>query len=176
MRSFSGPCVPAEIPQAFATRVGDAALRGTILAGPSLFSAIALSSRGSSDPSFDASADPMIRTSPPEQSSILRRPPEILEGGEMTEDEPKVYLEASDLWRQFHKCGTEMVITKSGRYRKCFIITHGEKVLLFVSACITVIPPLQAHVPAAQGQVHRDGPKSQIYPPDGHRSGRRLQI
>ncbi|XP_036954771.1 T-box transcription factor TBX2b-like [Acanthopagrus latus] len=33
----------------------------------------------------------------------------------MTEDEPKVYLEASDLWRRFHKFGTEMVITKSGR-------------------------------------------------------------
>uniref|UniRef100_A0A668STT4 T-box domain-containing protein n=1 Tax=Oreochromis aureus TaxID=47969 RepID=A0A668STT4_OREAU len=31
------------------------------------------------------------------------------------EDEPKLYLEASELWRQFHKCGTEMVITKSGR-------------------------------------------------------------
>uniref|UniRef100_A0A8C6SQ27 T-box transcription factor 3b n=1 Tax=Neogobius melanostomus TaxID=47308 RepID=A0A8C6SQ27_9GOBI len=31
------------------------------------------------------------------------------------EEEPKVHLEAGDLWRQFHKCGTEMVITKSGR-------------------------------------------------------------
>ncbi|XP_072289900.1 uncharacterized protein [Eucyclogobius newberryi] len=31
------------------------------------------------------------------------------------EDEPHVQLEAGDLWRQFHKCGTEMVITKSGR-------------------------------------------------------------
>uniref|UniRef100_A0AAX7SJU0 T-box domain-containing protein n=1 Tax=Astatotilapia calliptera TaxID=8154 RepID=A0AAX7SJU0_ASTCA len=34
---------------------------------------------------------------------------------ETAEDEPKLYLEASELWRQFHKCGTEMVITKSGR-------------------------------------------------------------
>ncbi|XP_068461053.1 T-box transcription factor TBX2 [Clinocottus analis] len=104
MRSFSEPC----------TRVGDAALPGTILAGPSLFSAMALSSRGSSD--IDARTDPIIHTSPPEQQPLIsRRPPEILEEGEAAEDEPKVFLEANDLWTQFHKCGTEMVITKSGR-------------------------------------------------------------
>lgn len=34
---------------------------------------------------------------------------------EDVEDEPKVTLEAKDLWDQFHKSGTEMVITKSGR-------------------------------------------------------------
>lgn len=31
-------------------------------------------------------------------------------------DDPKVELEGKDLWDQFHKIGTEMVITKSGRY------------------------------------------------------------
>ncbi|KAL2092439.1 hypothetical protein ACEWY4_012237 [Coilia grayii] len=31
------------------------------------------------------------------------------------EDDPVVHLEAKDLWEQFHECGTEMVITKSGR-------------------------------------------------------------
>nr|XP_060612782.1 T-box transcription factor TBX2 [Anolis sagrei ordinatus] len=31
------------------------------------------------------------------------------------EDDPKVTLEAKELWDQFHKLGTEMVITKSGR-------------------------------------------------------------
>ncbi|KAM9812048.1 T-box transcription factor TBX2b isoform X2 [Syngnathus typhle] len=31
------------------------------------------------------------------------------------DDDPKVTLEAKDLWDQFHKLGTEMVITKSGR-------------------------------------------------------------
>ncbi|XP_048043192.1 T-box transcription factor TBX3 [Megalobrama amblycephala] len=31
------------------------------------------------------------------------------------EDDPVVHLEGKDLWGQFHKCGTEMVITKSGR-------------------------------------------------------------
>ncbi len=31
------------------------------------------------------------------------------------QDDPKVTLEAKDLWTQFHTFGTEMVITKSGR-------------------------------------------------------------
>jgi hypothetical protein len=31
-------------------------------------------------------------------------------------DDPKVTLEAKDLWTKFHGLGTEMVITKSGRY------------------------------------------------------------
>lgn len=31
-------------------------------------------------------------------------------------DDPKVTLEGKDLWTKFHKLGTEMVITKSGRY------------------------------------------------------------
>ncbi|XP_018523828.2 T-box transcription factor TBX3-like [Lates calcarifer] len=108
MRSFSEPCVPGGVPQAFPARVGDAPLRGTVLTRPPLLPAMALSSGGSADPSLD----PMIHMSPPGQSAILCRP---LEGGEMADDEPKVYLEASDLWKQFHKCGTEMVITKSGR-------------------------------------------------------------
>ncbi|XP_063060935.1 T-box transcription factor TBX2b isoform X1 [Engraulis encrasicolus] len=38
-----------------------------------------------------------------------------LEPEEEVEDDPKVTLEAKDLWDQFHKLGTEMVITKSGR-------------------------------------------------------------
>ena len=31
------------------------------------------------------------------------------------DDDPKVNLESSELWEQFHDIGTEMVITKSGR-------------------------------------------------------------
>ncbi|KAM3868692.1 T-box transcription factor TBX2b-like [Diretmus argenteus] len=34
---------------------------------------------------------------------------------EEAEDDPKVTLEANNLWDEFHKMGTEMVITKSGR-------------------------------------------------------------
>ncbi|XP_054867143.1 T-box transcription factor TBX3 isoform X2 [Amphiprion ocellaris] len=114
MRSFSKLCAPGEEPQTFSARVGDAAPNGTLLVGPSLFPAIAVSSRGS-DPCLDAIAEPSIHTSPLEQSAIFCRPPDILDNEEAVEDDPKVYLEASDLWRQFHKCGTEMVITKSGR-------------------------------------------------------------
>eukprot|EP00062_Callorhinchus_milii_P026852 gi/632989460/ref/XP_007883660.1/ PREDICTED: T-box transcription factor TBX3-like [Callorhinchus milii] len=43
------------------------------------------------------------------------RPLKTLEPEEEVEDDPKVNLEAKDLWDQFHKRGTEMVITKSGR-------------------------------------------------------------
>ncbi|XP_077579282.1 T-box transcription factor TBX2b [Stigmatopora nigra] len=38
-----------------------------------------------------------------------------LEPEEEGDDDPKATLEAKDLWDQFHKLGTEMVITKSGR-------------------------------------------------------------
>ncbi|XP_001510378.2 T-box transcription factor TBX3 [Ornithorhynchus anatinus] len=43
------------------------------------------------------------------------RPLKTLEPEEEVEDDPKVHLEAKELWEQFHKRGTEMVITKSGR-------------------------------------------------------------
>ncbi|KAM3610509.1 uncharacterized protein V6R79_004963 [Siganus canaliculatus] len=116
MHSFSGPCVPGEMPQAFPGRVvRDVASHRTILAGPSTFSAIALSSSRPSDPGSDVSPETMIHARAPESLTYWNRPPGILEGEEMTEDEPKVYLESSDLWRQFNKYGTEMVITKSGR-------------------------------------------------------------
>ena len=35
---------------------------------------------------------------------------------ENVNDDPKVTLDQKELWDQFHKIGTEMVITKSGRY------------------------------------------------------------
>ncbi|KAM9306440.1 T-box transcription factor TBX3a isoform 2-T2 [Pholidichthys leucotaenia] len=43
------------------------------------------------------------------------RPVKTLEPEEEVEDDPKVHLEAKELWDLFHKRGTEMVITKSGR-------------------------------------------------------------
>ncbi|CAO2629302.1 T-box transcription factor TBX3 [Lemmus lemmus] len=43
------------------------------------------------------------------------RPLKTMEPEEDVEDDPKVHLEAKELWDQFHKRGTEMVITKSGR-------------------------------------------------------------
>lgn len=44
---------------------------------------------------------PPLRAMPPEDDGVV--------------DEPKVTLEGKDLWEKFHKLGTEMVITKSGR-------------------------------------------------------------
>ena len=38
------------------------------------------------------------------------------------QDDPKVTLEYKELWEKFHKYGTEMVITKSGRYGNFFKI------------------------------------------------------
>uniref|UniRef100_A0A3Q3AQK2 T-box transcription factor 2a n=2 Tax=Kryptolebias marmoratus TaxID=37003 RepID=A0A3Q3AQK2_KRYMA len=38
-----------------------------------------------------------------------------LQPDESADDEPKVTLESRNLWSEFHKMGTEMVITKSGR-------------------------------------------------------------
>ncbi|KAM4709707.1 T-box transcription factor TBX3 [Discoglossus pictus] len=49
------------------------------------------------------------------QAAAHLRPLKTLEPEEEVEDDPKVHLEAKDLWDQFHKRGTEMVITKSGR-------------------------------------------------------------
>uniref|UniRef100_G3UF13 T-box transcription factor 3 n=1 Tax=Loxodonta africana TaxID=9785 RepID=G3UF13_LOXAF len=48
------------------------------------------------------------------------RPLKTMEPEEEVEDDPKVHLEAKELWDQFHKRGTEMVITKSGSCRRMF--------------------------------------------------------
>lgn len=47
-------------------------------------------------------------------------------------DDPKVTLEGKELWEKFHKLGTEMVITKSGRlvidkYISNILVIHSEK-------------------------------------------------
>ena len=42
-----------------------------------------------------------VRPPPPEDDNV--------------QDDPKVTLEHKELWEQFHKYGTEMVITKTGR-------------------------------------------------------------
>ncbi|XP_023716637.1 optomotor-blind protein isoform X4 [Cryptotermes secundus] len=52
-------------------------------------------------------------------------------------DDPKVTLEGKDLWEKFHKLGTEMVITKSGRqmfpqmkFRVCGLDSKAKYILL----------------------------------------------
>ncbi|CAG5918031.1 unnamed protein product [Menidia menidia] len=96
MRSFSKLRIPGEDAPTIPSGVRDAAILGAVL-----YPAPPVSHPGLDFP----------RRAPAEPP-VFCRPFQI---GEMTNDDPVVYLEASDLWRQFHKCGTEMVITKSGR-------------------------------------------------------------
>lgn len=37
-------------------------------------------------------------------------------------EDPRVDLQGSDLWKRFHEIGTEMIITKAGRYTETFSI------------------------------------------------------
>ncbi|XP_029572414.1 T-box transcription factor TBX3 isoform X3 [Salmo trutta] len=93
---------------------------------PPFFPAIALTSHGSlhlpvaqRHPMLDpVNAETILRKASLEQHNATQSaklsPPKTLET-EATEDDPKVHLETRHLWTQFHKFGTEMVITKSGR-------------------------------------------------------------
>lgn len=47
---------------------------------------------------------------------LLRPPPGLEPEDDGVQDDPKVTLESKELWERFHTFGTEMVITKSGRY------------------------------------------------------------
>ena len=40
----------------------------------------------------------------------------LQENGQQVDDNPTATLENQDLWDEFAKIGTEMVITKNGRY------------------------------------------------------------
>ncbi|XP_053563322.1 T-box transcription factor TBX2 [Bombina bombina] len=88
---------------------------------PSFFPALALppSALGKplTDPSLAGAAEAGLHVSAlghHHQAAHLRSL-KSLEPEEDVEDDPKVTLEAKELWDQFHKLGTEMVITKSGR-------------------------------------------------------------
>ncbi|KAM9391522.1 T-box transcription factor TBX3-like [Pholidichthys leucotaenia] len=176
MHTFSKLCVPGEVPQTFPARVGDGGLRGSLLAGPPLFPTVATFSRESSDQGLDASADRVFRASPPERSTMFCRPREIRDVGGTAEDEPRVYLEDGTLWRQFHKCGTEMVITKSGRRMfpplrvKCTGMDEKAKYILlmdivsaddcrykFHNSCWMVAGKADPEMPKRM-YVHPDGP------------------
>lgn len=56
-----------------------------------------------------------IRLALKEAASPAHLSVETRDLGLTPEDDPVVHLEAKELWVQFHKSGTEMVITKSGR-------------------------------------------------------------
>ncbi|XP_077167359.1 T-box transcription factor TBX2 [Paroedura picta] len=90
-------------------------------AQPSFFPALALPpaalTKPLPDPSLAGAAEAGLHVSAlshHHQAAHLRSL-KSLEPEEEVEDDPKVTLEAKELWDQFHKLGTEMVITKSGR-------------------------------------------------------------
>lgn len=62
---------------------------------------------------------PVLRS--PFESGFCGNPADILPQKKMVEvednepDDPKVELENKELWQEFHRRGTEMVITKTGR-------------------------------------------------------------
>jgi len=47
-------------------------------------------------------------------------------------DDPKVELECKELWDRFHGLGTEMVITKSGRWGAVFSLYANKSVSCFL--------------------------------------------
>lgn len=88
---------------------------GSLLAQQQYLSNIALQS-----PGYAASLLPKLGRNPLGADMLHSLGSRHLRGMEPPEtevhDDPKVELEGKDLWDQFHNIGTEMVITKSGRY------------------------------------------------------------
>ncbi|XP_073471355.1 T-box transcription factor TBX2 [Aquarana catesbeiana] len=86
---------------------------------PSFFPALALppSALGKplTDPTLAGAAEAGLHALGHHHQAAHLRSLKSLEQDEEVEDDPKVNLEAKELWDQFHKLGTEMVITKSGR-------------------------------------------------------------
>ncbi|KAK9536276.1 hypothetical protein VZT92_006070 [Zoarces viviparus] len=67
-------------------------------------------------PSEQAASDAGLRAALVRQHQPVQpRSCKSLQTEEGLEDDPKVTLESKKLWTEFHKMGTEMVITKSGR-------------------------------------------------------------
>ncbi|XP_041053144.1 T-box transcription factor TBX2b isoform X1 [Carcharodon carcharias] len=108
-----------------AHRAADFPMSTFLAAQPSFFPALALPPSGAAALSLPGAlgkpltdpnmAEAGIRVSTLGHQSAHLRPLKSLEPEDEVEDDPKVNLEAKDLWDQFHKVGTEMVITKSGR-------------------------------------------------------------
>ncbi|XP_040908411.1 T-box transcription factor TBX2b-like [Toxotes jaculatrix] len=87
-------------------------------AQPSFFPALAFPDVASlSEPlSEQAASDAGLHAAPRRQHQPVHpRSLKSLQPEEGLDDDPKVTLESKNLWNEFHKMGTEMVITKSGR-------------------------------------------------------------
>ncbi|NWT81888.1 TBX3 factor, partial [Lanius ludovicianus] len=93
------------------------------------------------------------------QAAAHLRPLKTLEPEEEVEDDPKVHLEAKELWEQFHKRGTEMVITKSGRQARCVRlalcagISAGFVLTDYVWKCSEKLTKLPSRPAAAAGMA-----------------------
>lgn len=102
-------------------------------------SSMTLSSPGAFPSSILPKLQQTVSRSPITPGDLLHhmhpRPLRSLEPPEQdVHDDPKVDLEGKEMWEQFHKYGTEMVITKSGRFVYFFIYLH------FISACLSKGP------------------------------------
>lgn len=96
---------------------------GSLLAQQQYLSNIALQS-----PGYAASLLPKLGRGPLGGDILHSLSSRHLRGMDTPEsevhDDPKVELDSKDLWDQFHKIGTEMVITKSGRYKQIHIYLY----------------------------------------------------
>lgn len=70
---------------------------------------------GNNNASNGSGTNGTTSSSPADDHIIGLRPPLSSHDDDGVVDDPKVTLEGRDLWEKFHKLGTEMVITKSGR-------------------------------------------------------------
>ncbi|KAM6932637.1 T-box transcription factor TBX2b [Lycodopsis pacificus] len=88
-------------------------------AQPSFYPALSLPpgalTKPISDHGLAGAAEVVLHPALSHHQAVHIRSMKSLEPEEEVDDDPKVTLEAKDLWDQFHKVGTEMVITKSGR-------------------------------------------------------------
>ncbi|XP_060928798.1 T-box transcription factor TBX2b isoform X2 [Limanda limanda] len=88
-------------------------------AQPSFFPALSLPpgalTKPMSEHGLAGAAEAVLHPALSHHQAAHLRSMKSLEPEEEVDDDPKVTLEAKDLWDQFHKLGTEMVITKSGR-------------------------------------------------------------
>ncbi|XP_078451254.1 T-box transcription factor TBX2-like isoform X1 [Lampetra planeri] len=99
----------------FPGRPSDLPMSALLAAQPPFFPALALPPGLSGSLGKGMPGDPGLSVSALSHQAAHLRHLKGLEAEEAVEDDPKVTLEAKDLWDQFHKFGTEMVITKSGR-------------------------------------------------------------
>ena len=66
------------------------------------------------------SCDVLLESPHPEAQAQRAPPVTVTVPGE----EMSVDLQGSDLWKRFHEIGTEMIITKAGRWENTLTLSH----------------------------------------------------